>query len=279
MILRFDGERTAAAVRDRAGECPVMNGSVMSGSVMDGSLVECSVPAAVDLFLESQKHASEASGIVTQLAHSELAGELARQLLPTIFGKLPPEVAEAAENHDRGWTESDRHQLARLAEETPKPFPAMHQDELEAWRGSVAWARSNSNSGSPLAWCLIGRHFTALAQRPTPSHLAFVELETPARVEAERSHGYDAQDLERWAGVVGFCDLLSLYLCSGLRATVVFPLTHPAYRHAAEAPYVTLGWHGKRAVFSKPIFRPGSVAHVRAMDLGGTEEWITEQLA
>lgn len=260
MILRFAGERTAAATRNRAA----------GSSVMDGSAAEYHVPDAADLFLESQRHPEQATGIVTQLAHSELAGELARQLLATPFGELPPEVAEAAKNHDRGWGKSDQRQLAHLAEQTPKPFPAMHQDELEAWRGSLA--RSDSNSTSALAWCLIGRHFTALAQRPTPSHQAFLELETPPRLEVERRAGFDPQDLERWAGAVGFCDLLSLYLCSGLRSTVTFPLTHPAYRNAAQAPHVTLDWRDGCAAFSTSVFRSGSVAHIRAMDFDGAAD-------
>jgi Protein of unknown function (DUF3891) len=269
MILRFASERALGAAADRVARC----------SVIDGSAQECSLPSAANLFLDSQKHPAQATGFVTQLAHSELAGELARQLLTEPFGLLPPEVAEAAESHDRGWAASDRRQLAHLAEQTPKPFPAMQQDELEAWRDSVALARADSKSGSPLAWCVIGRHFTALAQRPTPSHLAFLEFETPPRLEAERHHGYNPLDLERWAGVVGFCDLLSLYLCSGLRATVTFPLTHPAYRHAAQALHVTLTWRAGCAVFSEPIFRPGSVARTRAMDLGGTEQWFEHRLA
>jgi Protein of unknown function (DUF3891) len=262
----------------------------------ESSIVESPVPGAAELFLESQKHPEKATGMVTQLAHSELAGELARQLLAEPFGLLPPELVEAAEDHDRGWAESDCRQLAHLADGTPgspagdscrwsewpKPFPAMHEDELEAWRGSVALARADSDSdsktGSPLVWCLIGRHFTALARRPTPSHLAFIELETPSRLEAERRRGYDPMDLERWTGVVGFCDLLSLYLCSGLRGTVTFPLTHPAYRHAAQARHVTLSWRGGCAVFSEPIFRPGSVAHIRTMSFGGTDEWLMERL-
>ena len=267
MILRFAAGKTAAAAVDRPARCSTVR-----------SALECPGPSAANLFLDSQKHSAQAAGIVTQLAHSELAGELARQLLAEPFGLLPPEVVEAAEMHDRGWTESDRRQLAHFAEQTPKPFPEMHEDELEAWRGSLALAKADSTLDSPLPWCLIGRHFTALAQRPTPSHLAFLEFETRPRFEAERRQGYNPVDLERWAGVVGFCDLLSLYLCSGLRATVTFPLTHPAYQHAAQAPHVTLIWHDGCAVFSEPIFRPGSVAHIQAIDLSGGDELFTEKL-
>lgn len=42
-----------------------------------------------DAFIESQQNIPSPYGIVLQIAHSELAGQLAGKLLPEAFGELP----------------------------------------------------------------------------------------------------------------------------------------------------------------------------------------------
>lgn len=215
-------------------------------------------PAAAHVFLESQKRPDGSCGFVTQVAHSHVAGQLARALVADAFGELPPEVAEAAADHDLGWADSDKRQIATLPDPPPKPFPAMRQDELASWRRSLELA----DSGSPLARCLISRHFSALAEQPSLRHEIFLVTETGLRTEIERLRGFRENDLQQWAGAVGFCDLLSLYLCSGLQHTVSFPLTHPAYEDADRAPHVMLQWDGGMPVLSQRLFQPGTTLEI-----------------
>jgi hypothetical protein len=219
--------------------------------------------AAVELFMESQKHAADRWGVVPQLSHSHLAGQLARHLLPDAFGEVPAEVVEAADRHDLGWQPSDDRQLAQLAVCAPKPFPAMPGDELAAWKLSIEIAEA----GSPLTRCLIGRHFSALAQRPGHGHDAFLDEEVPRRTAIENRHGFKAEEMKRWAGALGFCDLVSLYLSSGLREPAWFALTHPAYRDADKAPRVTLTLRNGVAQFSPRVFAPGAQVRIDALRL------------
>ena len=219
--------------------------------------------AAVELFLGSQKHATDRWGVVPQLSHSHLAGQLAQHLLSDAFGELPAEMVDAAARHDLGWKPSDDRQLAQLAVRAPKPFPAMPDDELASWKFSIEIAEA----GSPLTRCLISRHFSALAQRPGPGHDAFLDEEIPRRTAIENRNGFKAEEMKQWAGALGFCDLVSLYMSSGLCESAWFPLAHPAYSDADKAPRVTLMMRNGEAQFSPRVFAPGAQVRIDALRL------------
>lgn len=219
------------------------------------------VRSASEVFIESQKDVQPPFGIVLQIAHSELAGELARKLSPAAFGDLPPEVVEAAWKHDFGWDESDARQTSAMPATPPKPFPAVPDDELPSWRRSLQLAETYA----PLTRVLIGRHFEALSNRPAPRHGEFLATDIRRIREVERTLGLNEVDLKRWAGAVGFCDLLSLYLASGVRESVRFPLTHPAYPDAQEARQVTLSWKGDQPTFSDTVLQPGTHISIEAL--------------
>ncbi len=219
--------------------------------------------AAIELFLRSQKHAADRWGVVPQLSHSALAGQLAQHLLTDAFGELPAEVVDAAARHDLGWKPSDDRQLAQLATRDPQPFPAMPDDELSSWKLSIEIAEA----GPPLTRCLISRHFSALAHRPGPGHDAFLDEEIPRRTAIENRHGFKPEEMKRWAGAVGFCDLVSLYLSSGLCEPAWFPRTHPAYRDADKAPRVTLIMRNGEAQFSPGVFALGTQVRIDALRL------------
>lgn len=230
----------------------------------NGSASEPSEPrAAVELFMCSQKHAAGRWGVVPQISHSHLAGQLAQHLLPHAFGELPAEVIEATDRHDLGWRPSDDRQLAQLAVRPPKPFPAMPDDEIASWKLSIEIAEA----GSPLTRCLISRHFSALAQRPGPGHDAFLDEEIPRRTAIENRHGFKEQQMKHWAGALGFCDLVSLYLSSGLCEPAWFALTHPAYSDANKAPRVKLILRNGEAHFSPEVFAPGAQVRIDALRL------------
>lgn len=215
---------------------------------------------AFEVFLASQKNVASPFGIVLQITHSELAGELAAKLMPEAFRDLPEEVVEAAWKHDFGWQPSDAAQTGQMPTATPKPFPDMPDDELSSWRGSLALAET----ASPLTRVLIGRHFAALSNQPSPRHEEFARTDLPNLRKAEESLGHSEDDLRRWAGAVGFCDLLSLYLASGVMEPAIFPLAHPAAPEAKEARQVTLTWEDGQPRFSEPVIQPGAEFRVEA---------------
>lgn len=206
---------------------------------------------AFQVFLASQS-GGELQAIVLQTMHSQIAGELARGLRPEIFGELPPEVIEAAEKHDLGWAESDDHQLARLAERDPKPFPQVGPtEELPSWERSLRFA----DAMPLLTRVLIARHFCALASRPTPQHAEFLRRHTARREKLESELALAPETLQRYTDALGFCDLLSLYLCSGVQAPAEFPVAHPAEPYAGQARKLTAKREQDTLRFSEPVFR------------------------
>ena len=217
---------------------------------------------AVDLFMAAQKNFRVADGLVLQSVHSDLSGQLARNLLPEVFGKLPDEVGLAAARHDLGWADSDDRQLEERSKCPPKAFPAVPEDELLSWRRSLEL----SDTCPPLAWVLIGRHFAALSQRPSPRHEVFLATEVEPRVRVEQLHGWREEDLTRWTGAVGFCDLLSLYLCSGLRGAATLPLAHPADVEPGTSREITMTWQADEPKFSAQLFQPETRVQFDVLD-------------
>ncbi len=152
--------------------------------------------------------------LVSQPHHAELAGALASRLTPEAFGPLPDDILEAIRLHDMGWEEPDREQICSLQEDAavrPASFLAISPAvSTLAWRRSIRHAETIS----PAASVIVSRHFCSLATDGEEHHRKFLEEETERRRAAEESFGQEA-DLTRWLGALGFCDLLSLTMCSG----------------------------------------------------------------
>jgi hypothetical protein len=166
------------------------------------------------------------AGCITQPAHAALAARLAAALDPGVFGALPSEVIDAIGRHDAGWAEPDLAALECVGEKPPHSFLAYPAEAaVDAWRKSIREAEARS----ALAGMLTSRHFCLLAPRDSdPYHAAFVEQENQRRAPHEATSSTLRTDLNRYTAALGFCDLLSLYLCSGLTGAVRIPLAHPA---------------------------------------------------
>lgn len=222
--------------------------------------------SAAKAFLETQKHCAPPFAIISQPNHARLAGDIAAALYPEAFGELPAEVIEAIRLHDIGWRECDDQQMQELALREPRPFPEIAADESNrAWQKSI----KSGESISPLAAILISRHFERLSAGD-PLHQEFAASAKEHREILEKRLGYSDQDLNQWAGALGFCDLLSLYFCCGSRVSVIFPLYHPAQIETKSAPEITLSWQGDQSVFSCPIAKSGSHFSVEATLYRGT---------
>ena len=198
--------------------------------------------------------------LVPQPAHAVLAGELAGAL--TCFGELPPEIKRAIQMHDTGWASSDAQQIERLrsgqaAKALPVSFLAISPAEVEeAWTASINTVETFSRVGA----VVVSRHFTLIAQHDR-AHRRFLQAEK----SRQQRLGGNPEDLDRWTAALGFCDLVSLYLLSGLRSPQDFPLAHPSSPQAQTAPRVNLQINGNEIRFTPGTVRPGSVLTIQAL--------------
>jgi hypothetical protein len=219
---------------------------------------------AFPVFAAAEKSIRPPCAIVYQAKHATLAGALAAALLEDTFGELGDQAIQAAGQHDFGWQSSDMRQMDRLGHAFPKPFPALDLPEtLASWRACI----DHAATVSPVVEALVSRHFTMLG-RSDPQRAAFVRAEEERRARLEQGIAVDARDLDRWTAALGFCDILSLYLCCGVRDPVDLRLAHPADPAAASAPKVTLRWEDRSPYLSRPVVKPGAEMSllVRAYD-------------
>jgi hypothetical protein len=232
-------------------------------------------------FAETQQSAHKFEGCISQPAHASLAAQLAAILSPAIFGALPPEVIEAIRRHDGGWAEPDLAALERIVEQQPTSFVALPpKHAVTAWRRSIRQAEACS----PLAGSLISRHFRLLAPRDgEPPHLAFLEQEGKDRAPLEAASSVSCDDLDRFTAALGFCDLLSLCLCSGLTGSVRIPLAHPADPASQHAPKVTVSFGGGTLRFDQLTMAPNCSIHVDGWIFSAPDvlashryNWVTE---
>ena len=221
--------------------------------------------------METQKKLHVPYAIIRQASHSKLAGDLALLLRDDVFGALPSEVIRAISEHDWGWQESDELQMDKLGEHEPQPFPRLSVPEtLPSWNESVAHARQLG----ALEYVIVSRHFTTLGASDE-GRAAFVHTENQRRAEVEHELPYTAVELQRWTGAIGFCDLLSLYLCSGSKHPVEFPLAHPADPASSQAGKVTLSWENDSPRFSEPVLRAGETVSLDAERYAGSGTELT----
>ncbi len=232
-------------------------------------------------FADTQQRAHKIAGCISQPAHASLAAQLAAVLSPAIFGALPPEVVEAIRRHDAGWAEPDLAALERVVEQQPQSFLAVPPEHaVTAWRRSIRQAEACS----PLAGSLISRHFCLLAPRDGESpHLAFLEHEGKHRAALDAASSVSCNDLDRFTAALGFCDLLSLCLCSGVTGSVRIPLAHPADPASQHAPKVTVSLSGEILRFDQLTMAPNCSIHVDGWAFSAPEElashrnkWVIE---
>jgi len=212
---------------------------------------------AFDLFLKTQRDNSQPCRPILQSTHSHLAGELAARLTSEPFGLLADEAIQAVRQHDYGWISSDLKQLSNKPTQTLRPFPELDASEkISNWKDCIRLAES----ASPLMGVLVSRHFCMIAADAEYSIDArFLEEETTRRKDIERRLPQSSEDLDRWTAALGFCDLISLYLCSGTREPAEFALCHPADRVARkQARKTVLTWNGDCLHFESPVIAAGT---------------------
>ncbi len=199
--------------------------------------------------------------LVPQPAHAVLAGELAAGL--TFFGELPPEIMRAIQMHDTGWAASDAQQIQRLRSGGAQAghavsFVAIPPREVEeAWTASINTVEAFSKPGA----MIISRHFSLLAAHHAV-HQRFLQAEQSR--QRKLAAGVNDVDLARWTAALGFCDLVSLFLLSGL-SSVDLPLAHPASPEAQTASRVTMQVTGPHIRFTPGVVRGGCALSIQAL--------------
>ncbi|HLX75697.1 MAG TPA: DUF3891 family protein [Terriglobales bacterium] len=190
----------------------------------------------------AQKQSAPSWWLVAQPDHAALAGDLAAQFAAPGFQISDREVLGAIALHDAGWAKYDgggqasggQNTAPRLLRDTsgrPLSFlQAPVEMFVEAWTASIAYAEVKAGATGGL---MVSGHFRRLAEHrlnsveDTPDDVAriraFVSHETHQDETRFRRQPRTHAELERLVDVLQFCDLLSLYLCCGSRASVQFP--------------------------------------------------------
>jgi uncharacterized protein DUF3891 len=189
-------------------------------------------------FIKSQSTSIPVLGYISQPAHAALSGRLAAALNGRLFGQVPEEVIAAIGNHDAGWAQLDLSALESAEHSSPLSFiltPAAIS--VNAWRRSIAEAQCRS----PLSTFVVRSHFCRLAPRDGDAeHERFRKQETEQLRRTGREIAHSAADQKRFVDLLGFCDLLSLQLCSGWPAEVQMSLAHPADPSAKDAEQIAI---------------------------------------
>lgn len=183
----------------------------------------------------AQKQIARDYWLVTQPDHAALAGALAAGFVSPQFPRVDALVARAIEVHDAGWAIFDaeaRFESAPRVDSRGKPVSFLEiepPDFLRAWVASIDRAESVCPSGG----YIVSRHFCCLSEGrlasaiDTPENSArlgsFLEHEAERQRRLQAQAGQSGAELEVLLLVLQFCDLLSLYLCSGVCDAVEFP--------------------------------------------------------
>jgi hypothetical protein len=179
-----------------------------------------------------QRQRFESCWMITQPSHAALAGEIAAKLQSPPVPQLDEGLIRAIALHDAGWGMPDAQAImhSRAQHGVPKSFLELGiADFLSAWSQSIETAQS----ASPAGGYIVSRHFWRLAEhrlahggddaRPRKELQGFVSREDQRQRKLASKQDRNGRELEALTDVLQFCDLLSLYICSGARDSAEFP--------------------------------------------------------
>jgi hypothetical protein len=220
-----------------------------------------------------QRQTFDGCWMITQPSHAALAGEFATRMTYAQTPKLDAALARAIALHDAGWGVPDSQTIMQsrsISHGCPKSFIACGVSEfVAAWEKSIDIAEAAS---SPAGGYLVSRHFVRLAEHGAAQiadvdrHKVarFLEQEAIRQKQLAAKQNHSAEELELLTDVLQFCDLLSLYVCSGAREHVAFPeYFGTKARLAIEADGYRL---------EPPLIEPGAEFRVAALRHPATKE-------
>jgi hypothetical protein len=181
--------------------------------------------------IQKQKH--ESCWLITQPSHAALAGALAAALSSPQLPQPDAKLIQAIALHDAGWGMADA-QIIQMSRADSRYRPASFLETsvsefLSAWTKSIAAGQAVSPAGG----YMVSRHFCRLAQSMLASGdsnkddrqklESFLSSEDRRQKKLITQQSLGLQDLELFANLLQFCDLLSLYICCGAQENVIFP--------------------------------------------------------
>lgn len=192
------------------------------------------VPAWVAV-ARRQKQCAESWWLVSQPDHAGLSGDIAANFISPRFPRITAEIARCVGLHDAGWAmfEPERNPAAPpMIGDDWKPRAFMEfapADFVPAWTGSIERAEHEGPAGG----VMVSLHFAALARSRQKQQMDsgadaqlvcdFLERESARQQRLKQAGGISDGEAAELLNVVQFCDVLSLYLCSGATEDVEFP--------------------------------------------------------
>jgi hypothetical protein len=184
---------------------------------------------------QRQKQCAESWWLVSQPDHAGLSGDIAANFVSPLFPRITPQIAKCVGLHDAGWAmfEAERDPAAppMIGDDwKPRAFMEFGPAEfIPAWTGSIERAERECPAGG----VMVSMHFAALAQFRQKQQVdsgadaervsEFLERESARQRRLKHENGVSDEQASDLLKVVQFCDMLSLYLCSGAIEDVDFP--------------------------------------------------------
>jgi hypothetical protein len=215
-----------------------------------------------------QKQAAHEWLLVAQPDHAALAGDLAARISSPFLPERDDEIIQGITLHDEGWAALDREPLMDAAGRPKSFLDFLPSAFVIAWRESI----ERAEKVAPIAGLIVSGHFCRLGQNrmkaaiDTPSDTQilreFLIREGERQRRLESMQGRSAEQIRALVDLLQFCDVLSLYLCCGSRASVDFP-----QEFAGQS--ISLLRRGEMCVFTPPMFDDGVSLAVRAQRFPG----------
>jgi Protein of unknown function (DUF3891) len=179
-----------------------------------------------------QKQKYESCWMITQPSHAALSGDIAAKLRAPRIPKLEAELIRAIALHDAGWGMPDAQAIMRSRSDprnAPKSFLETEVAEfLAAWSQSIDIVRPVSPAGG----YMVSRHFWRLAEHrlahgndagsDRKKLKTFLDHESQRQKKLAATQNRSIDELEQLTDLLQFCDLLSLYICTGARENAEF---------------------------------------------------------
>ncbi len=238
-----------------------------------------------------QRQSYEGCWMITQPSHAALAGDFAAKMtgldlpenlpqkLPLkSIPKLDAAIIRAIALHDAGWGIPDAQAIMQsrsVRQGCPKSFIQCSTAEfLSAWEKSIEVAAS----AGPAGGYIVSRHFVRIAEQ-NAAHLpqedqhrvsSFLKSEASRQKQLSAKQERSKEELELLTDALQFCDLLSLYVCSGARENVEFP---EYFGEKVRLTVVNDGYH-----LEPPLIEPGAKLKVAALRHPATKEESSREI-